>query len=353
MKQVGARAFLKAEGFEFGLKPDRLLDRLRRHLDIEQLDQLDSLALLDEGPVRSKALYNLPKTLRQAHLLFSSDADRTVASFDWLAEVAAKADGAILDLGSGSGAFLRFLAARGKKQTLLGIDSSRSLVEIAVRSSIDVPNVEFRLQDFSLAGALDHQFEIVTSACALDWTGLENVRGDDIPIDLCLPGQFVLSPGVKSRVAEASEELLINIRRIVMPGGRLAMVERMKTFQEFIAFLSIAAEAGWRFDIEPSKRLRFSDQGLPGVVFNAAEPHSFDIDLRQMVAWWQGRGPWRSPITDEAAIVMYLDCGGKPSDIRQQVFHNGTMIHETGVFADGRVYSYRYATTGFRELRLS
>jgi SAM-dependent methyltransferase len=351
-KHVGARAFLKGEGFEFGLRPDRLRERLMRQLDVAQRKQLDDLALLDDGPVRSHGLYNLPNTLRQAHLLFSNDADRTAVSFDWLAEVATYSNGAVIDLGSGSGAFLRLLAARGNAQPLLGIDSSPSLVEIATNNSAGAPNAQFYLLNFAEVATLGRKFELVTSACALNWTSLENDRGNDIPLDLCMPDQFALSPAVKEKVAGVAGQFLLNTRRVTTSGGRLATVERMRNMQEIIAFLIVAAEAGWRFDIKLSKKLRALDEVFPALLFDADEPHSFQVDLRNLVTWWQGSVSSKLPVADEAAILAYQDLGAVSRDVRQLVFPNGTMIEETGFLADGRAYSYRYATTGFRELRL-
>lgn len=349
--KMGTRAFLKSEGFQFGMMPDRLDSRLRRELDDEQQEKLDQLAHL-EGADRYNCLYSLPKTLRQAHLMFSHDSARTVASFDWLAEIAKDTSGSILDLGCGSGAFVRLLADRGQHDRLVGIDGSQALVDIATENSAHAPNTEFLKLDYAQIGVVEERFDLVTSACGLEWINMDHARGDDIPIELCLPDEFVRSQSVKKQVAAIAEGVLQDARLIVTTDGRLAMMERLKTFQEFLAFLEIASEAGWRLDLDNSKMIRFADESLPGVVFKATEPHRFEINLRELVAFWRGAGPWTLPVTEEAAILAYQVLNPTPSATSQKTFPNGTMITEIGVFGDGRAYSYQYATTGFRELKL-
>jgi len=136
MIKIGAtRAFLKREGFEFSLQPGQLDRKFRRALSPEKVEMFELAGLMPDCGERSKLIYSLPDDLQQAHLLFSHDSARTAISFAWLASFATETEGPILDLGCGSGAFARLLAAHGKSQPIVGIDEAANLVAIAKKAS--------------------------------------------------------------------------------------------------------------------------------------------------------------------------------------------------------------------------
>lgn len=353
-RKLGVRAFLKREGFHFGLKPHQIDQRLIRALSASKADEYELSKRMPDGEDRACILFGLAENLEQAHILFSHDGVRTVASFEWLAEVAAQVSGSILDLGCGTGAFARLLASRGKSQRIVGIEGAENLVLIARDASLGLANIEIRNSNYSRIDTdmIGDRFCLITSACALGWTSVGSDRGDDVHIDLCAPNKFVLSSSIRDQVSAVALQILKKLRTLISEGGQLAMVERLSTFQTFASFVWVAAQAGWKLDIDRSRRLRLGDESMPALLFTPADPHDVEFGLREYVKFWQGEVWGRFPVTDEAAILAYLERRPEPEDTTSQTFGKGTMFSETGCFEDGLRYLYRYATTGFRELRL-
>ena len=213
----------------------------------------------------------------------------------------------------------------------------------------NVEIIEGRYEDLPHTG---RNFDLVTSACGLTWSDVGDDRGDDIPPTAIAADRFQLSPLRLEQIDAVAGQALTALRQCINPDGTLAMVERLSTFQNFASFLTIASRAGWKFDVERSTRLRFRDEALPAMIFVPSISHELEIDLRRYVDLWQGADYRQLPVIDEAAIIAYLDRAPLPGDISRQDFDNGTMFTERGSFADGSRYEYRYATTGFRELKI-
>ena len=350
-KVIGTRAFLKKEGFEFSLKSHQLDQKFRRMLSTESEEALDELELIPVGVDRSSKLYAIPQNLRQAHMLLSHDVARVVGSFDWLASVADGSPGPILDLGTGTGALPRLINSRHPSIQILGLDCAPNLVSIA-KSATGSPNVSFAEMNYSELPSLDQKFDLILSACGFHTQVLDHVRGDDTAEPQCLPASFTISSSLMSRWDEHFGSILATLRTLSQDGARLAMVERITGFAMFVSFVAVAAQKGWRFDLSQSRRLRLNDEVMPGMFLYASEPHELSFDLHTYSRFWSGENYKQFPVKDEQAILAYLELEPWSKGVDKETFPNGTMFTESGQFADGRNYSYRYATTGFRELAI-
>ena len=77
-------------------------------------------------------MYRLPKTRRQAALLFSFGWPRANASMKWLDHLVRKiAPNSIVEMGCGAGFLLRYIQSRYPDLRLQGIDSADNLIRIA------------------------------------------------------------------------------------------------------------------------------------------------------------------------------------------------------------------------------
>ncbi len=87
-----------------------------------------------------------------------------------VADLGLKIDGArVLDVGSGSGRWIRFLLQRWQPARLVGVDYAQASVELLRKwHGVDNPSVEFRLADITRPGIdLDGTFDLVNVANVL------------------------------------------------------------------------------------------------------------------------------------------------------------------------------------------
>lgn len=148
----GPRAYLKKLGFQFDKKPPALDRAFLKSLPTDERDEVEDIWMrLHSGLGHISELYAVPKTEKQAALLFSHDAARMLATMSWFSDVVDRLQPrTVLDAGCGAGYLLRYLHARHPDVRFSGIDRQENLVAIAAAdtelnlhaSSFD--EVEFR-----------------------------------------------------------------------------------------------------------------------------------------------------------------------------------------------------------------
>ncbi len=95
-----------------------------------------------------------------------------------ISELPLRGDERILDLGCGDGALTAELAARVPDGSVLGIDASEGMIQVAEKNAL--PNLRFQLLDINELASLPETFDLVFSNATLHWvkdhaTLLDNV----------------------------------------------------------------------------------------------------------------------------------------------------------------------------------
>ncbi len=108
----------------------------------------------------------------------------------------------IIDIGCGDGKVTAEIAAAVANGSVLGVDNSRSMIELAQKR---YPTAKFPNLTFQLADARDlpfnQQFEIVFSNAALHWVRDHGPVLDRIHKSLCPEGRILLQMGGRGNVA--------------------------------------------------------------------------------------------------------------------------------------------------------
>ena len=127
-----SRAFLKTTGLQ-KITHQQIDKKLLRSLDDEgQIKLREAWDRLHRPNMHdSLALYSIPKTLKQACLLFSHDYSRMEQSIDWIAQkVFFLKSKSIVEMGCGFGLLIKFLQTQDPNLRLMGIDYAHNLVSI-------------------------------------------------------------------------------------------------------------------------------------------------------------------------------------------------------------------------------
>ncbi|WP_031212450.1 class I SAM-dependent methyltransferase [Mesorhizobium sp. L2C084A000] len=205
--RIGARAFLGKEGFVFDKKPGQL-DRLflKEFSPEDAADIRRTWEAIHLGGIPSTVLYQLPRTARQANILFSQDRARYVATFDWLqSEIAHWRPQSIVEMGCGTGTFLRFVRTNFPGTRLKGVDAEEALVAI----SRTVSDIDVKALDYLSAAADDEKCEVVVCNFGFD---LSRFRSSTTPHTIETIGRSAFCPGCSDDFAAQFEEYIRNWR---------------------------------------------------------------------------------------------------------------------------------------------
>lgn len=131
--KLGPRAYLKKLGIQFDKKPPALDRALLRALSADERDEVEDIWMrLHSGLGHVSELYSVPKTEKQAALLFSHDAARMLATMSWFSDMVDRLQPrTVLEAGCGAGYLLRYLHARYPDVHFSGIDRQENLIAIA------------------------------------------------------------------------------------------------------------------------------------------------------------------------------------------------------------------------------
>ena len=123
-------------------------------------------------------------------------AKHSAAQQGWARELIAKLQleghESILDIGCGDGKVTAEIAAAVPQGSVLGIDNSSSMIELAQREfpAAQYPNLTFQLADARRL-TFDQQFEVVFSNAALHWVRNHIPVLDSIYKSLCRGGRIL------------------------------------------------------------------------------------------------------------------------------------------------------------------
>ncbi|TGQ16369.1 MULTISPECIES: class I SAM-dependent methyltransferase [unclassified Mesorhizobium] len=258
--------FLEAEDYDLVSSSSRLDERLLAACDPIQARRLEKAwATRNEG-LRLERLYSFPKTLKQAHLLFSHDRERIAQSFEWiLASIPPQAK-AIADVGCATGTLSRLIAQSHPSTRVWGIDKAANLVT-AAKAASNPSNVQFEAINMSRLSSVG-KFDVVVSACGIEQPYLPEPSFEDL---MMTQGKGIM-PGYRRTVASGYAGMLSGLRQAAHDGAYLIGVFRISSQTHFLTFTDVAAEIGWQLEGGLSKKLRVGNETFPGAVFVARAP---------------------------------------------------------------------------------
>jgi SAM-dependent methyltransferase len=260
--------YLESEGYDLASSSDRLVERLLSICDPIQTKRLEKAWATRNEKLRLERLYTFPKTLKQAHLLFSHDRERIVHSFEWLLASIPAGAKTIADVGCGTGALSRLIAQSYPEAAILGVDKAANLISAAKTASNPI-NVQFEAMDMARLASIG-EFDVIVSACGIEQPFLPEPSFEDL---MMTEGKGIM-PGYRRTVFSAYGSMLSGLRQAAHDDAYLVGVFRIPNQTHLLTFTDVAAEIGWRLEGPLSKKLRAGNETFPGVVFVACAPHT-------------------------------------------------------------------------------
>lgn len=143
---LGPRAFLKKLGLVFDKKSTALDNALLKALDEDGQNALRSAwTNIHVYNGSTNQLYQIPKTQKQAALLFSYDSTRILYSLTWVNKVVKRLNpGSIIEYGCGAGFQLQYINHCFPNITMIGIDKNENLLNtIPARNHIQTSALDY------------------------------------------------------------------------------------------------------------------------------------------------------------------------------------------------------------------
>lgn len=274
---IGVRGFLKREGFDFDKKAhqiDRAFLKLFSKKDADEIRGIwEQIHMLGASPTK---LYAMPRTLEQAHLLMSYDRERYLAGFEWLGKrVEALKLSSVLEVGTGTGVLLRYLAANFPDVRLEGIDLESSLVGAAPAD----PRVSLLVGDY-LEMEARSEFDLVICNFGFD---SDRFPKSKTPHSIAQVGGSQFCPGCSDDLAGHLQQYFRAWRRWTHQDGTLLLTGRISSFGFLRAVVIAASAEGWEFQLDDSTVLKVMDpdegpQRFPALQFRATSKPALSVE---------------------------------------------------------------------------
>lgn len=278
---IGVRGFLKREGFDFDKKPAQIDRAFLKLFSKDKTDEIrgiwQQIQIMGASPTK---LYAVPRTLEQAHLLMSYDRERYLAGFDWIAQrVETLKPESILDVGTGTGVLLRYLAANFPDVRYQGIDMEANLIGAAP----DDDRISLLVGDY-LTMEAKPEFDLVI--CNF---GFDNDRfpASTTPHSIAQVGESQFCPGCSDDLSQHLQPYFRTWRGWAKEDGALLVTGRIKNFGFLRAVVIAAGAEGWDLELDHSTVLKVADpdvgpQRYPALQFQvAAEPTTSIEDVER------------------------------------------------------------------------
>lgn len=272
---INARAFLGKEGFVFDKKPSQIDRLFLKEFSSENADAIREIweAIHHYGAATTK-LYKVPKTAKQANILWSYDRARYVATFDWLqSELAHWQPDSIVEMGCGSGNFLRFVRANFPQMRLKGVDVEETLVAIAKSTS----DIDVDALDYLSASPTDGKFAAVLCNFGFD---LSRFSPSTTPHSTEQIGQSPFCRGCSDDFASQFDEYVKCWRAWGSSDAKLLLTGRLPSFGHVRGAILAAAAHGWFLSLNRSRSITIKgpdgEERFPAMVFTVDEIWSID-----------------------------------------------------------------------------
>ena len=236
--KLGPRAYLKKLGFQFDKKPPALDRAFLKSLPADTRDEVEDIWMrLHSGLGHISELYAVPKTEKQAALLFSHDAARMLATMSWFAdEVDRLQPRTVLDAGCGAGYLLRYLHARHPDVRFSGIDRQENLVSIAAADA----ELNLHASSFDEAEPGD-SFDLIISDFGWD---NQDIPTSNKPHSSAEIAGAPYCPGCSDDQVPFFFALLDRFRNWLSENGQMAILGRLPEIGAIRAFYIAAERCG-------------------------------------------------------------------------------------------------------------
>jgi SAM-dependent methyltransferase len=274
---VSVRGFLKREGFDFEKKPHQIDRAFLKLFPSDEADKIrgtwDQIHMFGASPTK---LYAMPRTLQQAHLLMSYDRERYLAGFDWIRDrVEALKSVSVLEVGTGTGVLLRYLAANFPDLRYQGIDAEPALVKAAPADD----SVSLIVGDY-LKMEPAAEFDLVVCNFGFD---SDRFPASTTPHSTDQIGASKFCPGCSDDLAHHLESYFGAWRRWAKQDASLLLVGRIDSFGFLRAVALAAGRQQWDLELGSSAVLKVADpdsvvQRFPALQFRAGSGTSASIE---------------------------------------------------------------------------
>jgi SAM-dependent methyltransferase len=263
------RAYLRSIGFVLDKEPHQIDRLLLKSLSPDDRDLLNTIwAARNMGLSTGLDMYLVPKTLKQASLLFSYDWRRAAATMEWFEHVVRSLQPAsVVEMGCGAGFLLGFLRQKYAGLQLQGVDTARNLVEIGSQLS----GSALIAGDYCSVDP-DHPYDLILCDFGFD---MARFKASTKPHNFVTCGEAQYCANCSDALKPQFDAYLQAWRRWGHAGAHLAVAGRLSNFGILRSFVLAARDVGWAPDLEASKVLAVKQEGrperFPALVFRPAD----------------------------------------------------------------------------------
>ncbi|MCO6184598.1 bifunctional 2-polyprenyl-6-hydroxyphenol methylase/3-demethylubiquinol 3-O-methyltransferase UbiG [Rhizobium sp. L1K21] len=261
------RGFLKKIGFDFEKSPAALDKAFLKSFEASGRQEVEATwSLLRTGATTERSLYALPKSEKQASLLFSHDRERVATSLEWFANVVETHNPkSIVEMGCGAGFLLRYLRALDAEVVLCGVDQQSNLMKTIPEGD----RIETLVGDYRSLSS-DRSFDLII--CDFGWDNAD-IPASKTPHSVSeLEGQKYC-PGCSDDASLFFQDLLRACERWGHEKSRIALTGRL-TNMGMIRAVFLAAERLGRhvgegcFSVRKSRIDKRNVERFPSFVFS-------------------------------------------------------------------------------------
>lgn len=274
---LGPRAYLKSLGFALDKKPnqiDRLLLKALSKDDAELIQRIWTLK--NAGLSDGRDMYLLPKSIKEAALLFSYDWPRAAATMQWFDQVISKINpGSVVEMGAGAAFLLSYLHKKYPTVNFQGVEASENLGEVGSKllgKPIFVGNY-IKMPPTGMYNLLicDFGFDNGSFVASTKPHSIETISG----VNYC--------PGCSDDLKLQFDDYLNAWKRWIPSQGHMAVAGRFSNYGMLRAFIMSASDVGLQPDFENSTILKVSldgnSQRFPALMLKPKETNEAKPEL--------------------------------------------------------------------------
>jgi hypothetical protein len=272
------RSFMVSEGFLFDTPPKKVEKKLAVRMGAERYRKFCNVADAKRaGEVGIAELYRCVENLSDAHLLFSHQAD---VSADIYAAIAAAllqlrpSPSSILDCGSGTGIFTRWLAQTFQDARIVGADREEHFIQMALQRP---SKAIYEVWSYGDTLPDTRHFDALVSCLGIDLLLIDDPQLEN-------DQSWRISEHYRERLAYLSP-VLRSWRARAEDGATLVTVFRISGPAEFLPLVDAATTAGWKLRTESFDRILVGGwEHMPLCIFDAGESHMMS-EMEILVLW--------------------------------------------------------------------